>query len=855
MRAAGCAARESEPSRMHRRLFALLLVAASLSPAPSRAAAGDFVTASGPALMLHGKPWAAVGANVWDFDAGKAVHDDPSGCYYQRADLDAYLDSTFSALTAATHATVVRTFGFLDWYTGGGTDWSSTDRLVHYARRYNVRLIAVLGNQYALCGTPAKTSEWYHCFDPGCVPGYKRDDGPWGVSYRDYVVALARRYRDEPAIAMWQLMNEADPTSAGSGPDGTALSDFSRDMARAIRTDAGDANHLMNLGTTGGGARGNGMPYWAKLLDCGTSSGGCNDAGEVHAHDFTDPVPGAPLTSSVGTAVRVWNANGADARAGGLASIDAWGNVDVTLPTSGSSGAYTDWALRFTGPSGGAWSAYIDDVTVQTAAGPRAYTFETGTEGFTSGRAALSASAEQASSGAASLKAAVPAGTTTFDIDGPALPSAAQSVRMKLRLSFGAPAPQTASTIASDMHAATIARAKPFFVGEAGIRAQVPGLNGCASRRTLSDRAQTIDRMLAVQLDADHAGSGVVVWDWKDPSQPSVRADGSAVQDPTLDCWTVTPGDPVEVVLRRHADLRPADALPAPAPLDYSYGLAAFAPPPARAAANGDERVGVRVTRGGSPARGARVIASGGCTGTGVADALGNAAFSCHAGAPGRSTVTLRVDPGTCGGCASPELRYDIDAKTKLGVEAVAGVARRGAGAPVDVTLADPSGATLKGTRWAIDECGLSGTVASDGARAHILATCPAPWNGVKTLRFTTGETATAWDAETSFAGVTFDRLYVDGGARECVGIDIASGLVGATAAPGKCDAASHGGVGDWWFYVVQPGQRADAFRQTPAGLVVNVQAGGGRSIQGVFSGSGFTALVLRPDGAHALRG
>jgi mannan endo-1,4-beta-mannosidase len=71
-----------------------------------------------------------------------------------------------------------------------------------------------------------------------------------------WCLEVVNRYRDNPTIMAWQLMNEAStPADNASGAcstsSATTLRSFAQDMAGAVKAD--DQNHLLSLGTVGGG--------------------------------------------------------------------------------------------------------------------------------------------------------------------------------------------------------------------------------------------------------------------------------------------------------------------------------------------------------------------------------------------------------------------------------------------------------------------------------------------------------------------------------------------------------------------------------------------------------------------------
>lgn len=831
-------------------LISLFVALAALPPKTAQAQAGTgFVTANGPRLEVDGKPFLLVGMNLWDLDPAKALAGDITGCYYQHGDLDAYLDASFKRIAEQTHATVVRTFGFQPMYTAGGLDWSTTDKLLWYARRYGIRLIPVIGNQYGICGSPPKPASWYSS-------GYRIPEPAWGIDYRSYAIALASRYRDEPGIAFWQLMNEADPSVAGSPPDPLELVGFARDMVRAIRDEAGDTNHLINLGTKGGNALGNRPPLYGWLLDCGGDGpAGCTDLAEVHEHNFFDELRGSPLLSLVTVRVEAWNDAGARATlATWLANIETWQTMTVNvLPQDPR---YTHFSIHLSSPATRAFDVFLDAVSVSTydATDPQhTYGFESGTDGFTATGATLQTTTRKAYTGSAALDVPFAEADAVHDVELLAPPQPDAGIRQLVFstwLTFSAPAADVASVV-SDLHIATIAHRKPFFEGEAGIEAQVPGLGGCAGKRSLSDRAATFDRMLRVQTDDEHLASGIIVWDWKDPAVPAIAPDGSTVTDPGFDCWAVTPGDPTTGVLRTWADRSKAPPPPAPSsrPADTPFML--ILEPPAASGTVGEE-IGfiARVTAGGNALRGARVVASGGCTGSTAVDATGLARARCRIGVTGPSTIAVSIDPSSCS-CTLPAHEFPLLAKGAVELSATSTVGANERPATVTVRVSSTANLSLRGVRWALSECHASGEITGDSTVVDLPIACaPGSFDGPIMLHARTDETSSLWSADLEIPALAFERLYVDPGTGECVGLSPSTSHVGATRAPGRCGTTLFGTPADW--------MTGTGMIAKNAGYAVASASLYGGSLQGVFStapgSNAFAAVLERDGGVRVLR-
>lgn len=242
-----------------------------------------FVTAQGSDLFAEGKRFRFVGANRYDV----ASWPPGSGNFYcGNAYSDSELDTIVGGLASSTGATVLRLWAF-QTFTLGGSDFTTIDRVIATARAHGLRVILTLENQYQDCtqtdpGTSdgSKSATWYG-------GGYETDAlGADTLPYRDYVRQFVARYQNEPAIAMWQLMNEA------SSSDADALYGFAVDMASVVK--GADPNHLLSLGTLGSGQPGTDGANYKRLY----SIPGI-DVVEAHDYDHaTVAMPGSPSSTS-----------------------------------------------------------------------------------------------------------------------------------------------------------------------------------------------------------------------------------------------------------------------------------------------------------------------------------------------------------------------------------------------------------------------------------------------------------------------------------------------------------------------------------------------------------------------------
>jgi endo-1,4-beta-mannosidase len=242
------------PGRSWRLFIAVLLLIPLVATACGGGGSGrpsippGFVTAAGGRLWLAGKQFRFAGINVWNADtpAGNPLY----GCG-QPANLDAIAPEFGPGIQ------VVRVWFFQRLATtpDGRRDWSAFDRTLSAASRHHLKVVVALGNEWYNCEgyTNAKAGykdeEWYR-------QGY-RTKRPLGQSesYRDWVQEVVARYRDNPTIMMWQLMNEAEDALWYEGPCGpeasTVLRSFTSDVSRLVKRT--DPWHLVSLGTVGSG--------------------------------------------------------------------------------------------------------------------------------------------------------------------------------------------------------------------------------------------------------------------------------------------------------------------------------------------------------------------------------------------------------------------------------------------------------------------------------------------------------------------------------------------------------------------------------------------------------------------------
>jgi endo-1,4-beta-mannosidase len=218
------------------------------SPAPPDA----FVTSRAGHLRLGASRYRFIGVNVYSL-ASMPPGSDGFACGEARTD-----DGVREVLdeVAAMGGNAVRIDAYQS-FTAGGTDFSRLDLILEEAERRGIRVILTLENQWPDCTEGGyKYADWYR-------GGYLRPYGEYPLSYRDYVARVVARYRDDPSILMFQLMNEAESRTVQGLEDPEALYAFAQDMAGTVRRI--DRVHVLSLGTSGVARPGSGGAFYALL--------------------------------------------------------------------------------------------------------------------------------------------------------------------------------------------------------------------------------------------------------------------------------------------------------------------------------------------------------------------------------------------------------------------------------------------------------------------------------------------------------------------------------------------------------------------------------------------------------------
>ena len=234
-----------------------------------------FVHADGTQLVVDGRPYRFTGINIYNANSR-------GNCWYPMA--GTFLRRSLDKLPRGD--TVIRAWFFQRLATTKGQrDWSAFDRTIELARARGMRIIVTLADHWGACErSGVKPVSFY-------AAGYRRTVDPGNrTTYRRWVAEVVRRYRDDPTVLMWQLMNEAETKR----PDGrcaspTVLRAFASDMAAVVK--AVDPQHLLSLGTIGTGQCGfKGDQYRRLHAIDGIDVCEYHDYGERTREPATDPL-------------------------------------------------------------------------------------------------------------------------------------------------------------------------------------------------------------------------------------------------------------------------------------------------------------------------------------------------------------------------------------------------------------------------------------------------------------------------------------------------------------------------------------------------------------------------------------
>jgi hypothetical protein len=176
----------------------------------------QFVSRRGADLALAGRRFRYVSYNAFSLTGCGLSDEIPT---------DAQTDAFFAGLRPNS---LVRTWMFMNM------SLTRLDRVVQLAANHGQRLIPVLTDELGSCGDPEgpKPNSWY--------------SSDFRARYLPWVSTIVQRYRDNPTIGMWELINEP------GHPDNNVLRAFFDEAGGTIHRI--DPNHLVESGT---------FPPWA----------------------------------------------------------------------------------------------------------------------------------------------------------------------------------------------------------------------------------------------------------------------------------------------------------------------------------------------------------------------------------------------------------------------------------------------------------------------------------------------------------------------------------------------------------------------------------------------------------------
>jgi mannan endo-1,4-beta-mannosidase len=231
------------------------------------------VTREGTRLLIDSQPYRPIGLNIYNANSD-------GSCWYQMN--GSILDDSLTAIGPGKNA--MRAWFFQDFATTAGVrDWTAFDRTLAAAEAHEYKVIVTLANQWSDCdlGYGYKDVSWYQS-------GYTQPDPAGIVSYRDWVQEAVSRYKNNPAILAWQLLNEPEVGNCSTTPESTAASilyAFASDVSELIKSI--DRYHLVSLGTIGSGQCGASFTNYQHVMSIPTL-----DLCEYHDYTSTALIPG-----------------------------------------------------------------------------------------------------------------------------------------------------------------------------------------------------------------------------------------------------------------------------------------------------------------------------------------------------------------------------------------------------------------------------------------------------------------------------------------------------------------------------------------------------------------------------------
>lgn len=240
--------------------------AASRAVTPAPVVSSLNIGVSGGHLVLDGKPYRFLGVNAYEIGTEWGTN---AGCGDMES--QAQLDTLFSSLAPNS---LVRFWAYQETIAmnvhTGQLDWGPLDRVFDTAAAYHQRLIVVLTGQGSGCdGGHWQDPSWYNGGFEQVFNDATNSDGKglMPLSYWQYLQDIVSRYKDSPALGMWEPISEPEASTCPvqyqpmncSGhqtcPDETAAAQAMRHFFDVVGGEIHtlDPNHLVEDGMLGGG--------------------------------------------------------------------------------------------------------------------------------------------------------------------------------------------------------------------------------------------------------------------------------------------------------------------------------------------------------------------------------------------------------------------------------------------------------------------------------------------------------------------------------------------------------------------------------------------------------------------------
>ncbi len=188
----------------------------------------NFVTAKGKDLYIGSQKYRSVGVNRYNLLTHE-TRNGRLGCASPFTEEE--IDTMFSQMQQLGITTV--RFWLFQSATKSGEDLTRLDYVITVADKYGIKLIPVFENHWHNCTEGAdKTPSWY-------ASGYLSPSGGDPLSLKDYMGKIIPRYKNNPTILSWEIINEAREA------DERDLYAFAQDVSQYIKSL--DSAHMVSL--------------------------------------------------------------------------------------------------------------------------------------------------------------------------------------------------------------------------------------------------------------------------------------------------------------------------------------------------------------------------------------------------------------------------------------------------------------------------------------------------------------------------------------------------------------------------------------------------------------------------------